>query len=229
MRLGPEAIDQARILRTRFKDFYLVATSIGREEKMHNREYLAAIVEILKRSVRTAFLWTGRYELPDAVAIFKASGVAEGCFYLGWAADTKPYAHLTDLYLDTFPFDSGRTAFEAMYAEKPVLMHLLPETLASGVLKRVWPAYSGNNVQADEHAAVRQIFTGEDGEPLLFAPKTSEEYIQFAARLLSNAELRRRAGMAGKRFVEAYMLDPRPMAQSFSVHVLEIINATLVR
>jgi len=205
----------------------VVLGCIGRDEKLLGDGCLDAIAAVLRATERTVFVWTGRPDnrAPDVKRRLQELGVAERCKFLGWMKDTKVAAQLIDVYLDSFPFASGHTAFEAMAVDVPLVVLKTRAALESSVLTGFLPALEGRAGSAAEQASVRSIFTAQDGELLSPAVETVEAYVARAVRLVRDADFRRRAGEAGRRFVETFARDERKFAETTCRHIVEIIAA----
>src|SRR6185436_14508130 len=101
--LAPEKAPAAREVRASLGARGPVYGSFGREEKLNSPAFLDAVVAILRRVPGAVFLWTGRVQHPEIQKRFEAAGVAARCRFIGWV-DTKLYAQVIDVFLDSFPF-----------------------------------------------------------------------------------------------------------------------------
>ncbi len=216
----------ARELRETFPADAVVAASIGREEKLDSPEFLAAVSRLLKRHPGLYFLWTGKSQRGSIVSHFEREGVADRARFVGWV-DTRLYAQAIDLFLDSFPFPCGFTLKEAMAAGKPTVMFKSPESLETGVPGAISPVIEsppgGENAQVRER--MRSIFTREHDFDLYFCAASAKEYFECADRLIADAALRRHAGEANRRFVEAFLSSPRDEAKKFLDHLDQIFAA----
>ena len=220
--------DEAAAVRSRLLDGDPgpVLGCIGREEKMISDGYIAALAEILDAVPGAVFLWTGKTEHPGVVELLRRHGIEGRCRYVGWI-DTRLYAQVIDVFVDSFPFASGLTAFEAMAAARPVVAMITPEALGTGMPGHIWPVYTGAAGTAEIQTDVRDIFTDPDGGSLLPFVTDAETYVKTAIALCTDEAMRGRAGDAMRTFVERYMLDAKRMAASGCRHILEIIDETL--
>ncbi|MFP6899978.1 MAG: hypothetical protein VCA36_03480 [Opitutales bacterium] len=218
--LEPEAI----IIRAQLRetDETIILGCLGREEKLLNEPFAHSLAQILKKVPEAIFIWTGKIENSDVTRLFKAHGVEDQCLYVGWV-NTRLYAQVLDVFVDSYPFASGLTAFETMAAGHPVVALVTPEALGIGFPNHLWPAYSGaEGIDANIHKDVRDIFTGSNGGSVFSTVETESEYVDMAVRLAKEKDFREEAGLAAKTFIERYMHDEAAMAETFSDYILEI-------
>jgi predicted O-linked N-acetylglucosamine transferase (SPINDLY family) len=206
----------------------LVLGCIGRDEKMLGEGYLEAVAAILKVREGTEFVWTGRAQVraPDVQRKLEQLGVAARCKFLGWVPNTKIVAHMLDVYLDSFPFASGHTGFEAMAAGVPMVVLATGQALDSSTLTSLVPVLRGQTGTVAERADVSSIFADPDGTKLVPYVESIDEYVARAIELIRDASLRRRVGDAGRRFVERFARDEKGFAVSTCRHILDIIAET---
>jgi hypothetical protein len=128
----PEAEKQAAEIRKDpfFTDKVILGV-MGRNEKLNNPEYAAVISDILRDNPRAYFLFTAKGGvMPEALR--GLPGTQAAC--IGWV-DTKVWAHLFDIYCDSFPFPSGQTFCEVAMAGKPIVSLLgSPESKQASIL-----------------------------------------------------------------------------------------------
>ena len=204
----------------------LILGCLGREEKLLSDDYARALAEILSQVPNAVFVWTGRSKDPRVVEMFEAAGIADRCVFVGWI-NTRIYAQVLDIFVDSFPFASGLTAFETMAAGCPVVAMVTSEALGTGFLNHIWPAFAGADViEPEVHVAVRDLFTDEDGEVLLPLVEDYEAYVGIAVRLAHDVVFRRKAGDAARQFMENFMYDEVAMADTFASHIIEVIGET---
>lgn len=193
---------------------------------MFNPVYLDAISDILKARPDCAFVWTGKAQSPNIQGHFEKAGVADRCLFIGWI-NTKLWAQVIDMYIDSFPFGSGHTIMQSMAAEKPVLMYRSQESLETGIPTSVLPALEGrltdqdatlNEVQAD----IQDIFQSGN-ESLFLCPDNVEDYVSAALRLIDDESYARKVAAAGKRFVYSHISDSKKMVLAFNAHLQAVI------
>lgn len=200
----------------------LVLMTLARTEKMHDPDYLQAMVAILKAHPDTIFLWAGRTESPIVAQAFAAAGVANRTKFIGWV-NTRLYAQVADVFLDTFPFPCGFTLFQAMAAGKPVVIYDSPEAAQTGLWNFLKPVLDDGEGSAEERAELRTI-VGEETDPLIAVARSPEDYPHLAGRLIQDPALRATAGAASRRFIDRYFSDPAVMGESMSDHFIDLIQ-----
>lgn len=199
---------------------------MGREQKIANRPFVAALARILARVPQAIFLWTGGRQPPELLQLFDEYGIGPRCRCIGWV-DTKLYAQVFDVYVDGFPSASGHTAFEAMAAGVPVVVLVTPESLSTGMPKNVYRVHAGMIGTESEQAEVRSLFTGAGGEDLTGFARSVDEFVERAVRLAHDPGLRRRVGEAGRGFMQRYLYDVEALARTGSRHIREVIAERL--
>jgi len=216
----PAVEAQAAQLRAALGDGVVVMT-LARTEKMQDSAYLQALAAILVAHPEAIFLWAGREEDPKVAAAFKAAGVLERTRFIGWV-NTRLYAQVADVFLDTFPFPCGFTLFQAMAAGKPVVIYDSAEAAQTGLWNFIKPLVEDGEGTAEERAELR-TFIGDDADPLIALARSPEDYVAHAGRLIGDADARARAGEASRRFMARYFSDPRVMGSSLADHFMDLI------
>jgi len=216
---GAEA--QAVALRAPLRDRVVLMT-LGRTEKMLDPAYLNAVAHILKAHPETFFMWAGRDESPLVVNTFKEAGVLERTRFVGWV-DTRLYAQVADIFLDSFPFPCGYTLFQAMAAGKAIVTYASPESAQSG-LWSFFKSVVDDGEGTDEERAELRSFTGDESNPLIPVARTPEDYVRHATRLIDDAQARAAVGDACQRLIARYFSDPRTMGSALAQHFIEVIE-----
>lgn len=217
----PTVEEQARELRRTMGDRVVVMT-LARTEKMRDPIYLQAIAEILQTHPQALFLWAGREEDAQVVAAFKAAEVLDRTRFIGWV-NTRLYAQVADVFLDTFPFPCGFTLFQAMAAAKPVVIYDSPEAAQTGLWNFIKPLVQDGEGTPEERAELC-TFIGDEECPLIAVARTSEDYVRHAGRLITDVKARAKAGDASRRFMARYFSDPRVMGSSLADHFIDLIE-----
>jgi glycosyltransferase involved in cell wall biosynthesis len=217
----PSVEAEAATLRAPLKD-RLVVMTLARTEKMEDPAYLLALTSILKAHPGAFFLWAGREESPAVINAFERAGVLDRTRFIGWV-NTRLYAQVADVFLDTFPFPCGFTLFQAMAAAKPVVIYDSPEAAQTGLWNFLKPLVDDDEGTAEERAELRSLI-GDDADPLISVARTPEQYVRHASRLIGDAEARAAAGEASRRFMARYFSDPRVMGSSLARHFVELIE-----
>jgi glycosyltransferase involved in cell wall biosynthesis len=197
---------------------------IGREEKMLGERYLETVAEIMKACPNTRFVWTGRAKRSGEVERrLAALGIGARSHFLGWLENTQAATQGIDVYLDSFPFASGHTAFETMSTGSPIVVLRSPEALETSTATAIIPAYEGRAGSASEQSGVRAIFTDSDGTSLLPYVDDVEAYVALSIRLIRDTDYRKRVGRACRAFVETYSPSEKAFAESTCRHIIEIV------
>lgn len=144
-------------------------------------------------------------------------------FFLGWV-DTRLYAQVIDIFIDSFPFPCTVTALQAMAAGKRIVSYDSIESRDTGVAAFIEPVLSGI-VGGQEIRNRMADILAPDGRPSnwLFA-RGSSEYLSMAETLITCPERRRDVGNACRSFVDAFMSDSADCGQTYERHLVEIIE-----
>lgn len=200
----------------------VVLMTLARTEKMRDPAYLGALVALLQAHPKAVFLWAGRDEDPLVVAAFREGGVLDRTRFIGWV-NTRLFAQVADVFLDTFPFPCGFTLFQAMAAGKPVVIYDSPEAAQTGLWNFLKPLLEDGEGTAEERAEL-EGFVGDAANPLIPVARTPEEYARLAGRFIDDLEARAAGGRAARGFMERYFSDPRVMGSSLARHFVELIE-----
>lgn len=214
---------EAARIRGQYGQDVTILASMGREEKIETTEFLDTIASILKARQKTVYLWTGRVKSAMVASYFENAGLADRCHFIGWI-DTRLYAQVLDIYIDSFPFGGGHTIFQSWAVSKPAVMMLTRETLETGVPMHVLPAYNGEIDDSIITNDVKRIFTSSHGENLSMIAKSNDEYIEMALRLIDDNAYRAAAAKAAKAFTEKYMCNRKMQAESFCKQVEQLLH-----
>jgi glycosyltransferase involved in cell wall biosynthesis len=216
----PLAIDNALAdktavdnLRRQFPESVLLGT-LAREEKINSAPYLKAVADILSAHPQAGFLWTGRSEHPAIAGYLRAAGVAERCHFVGWV-DTNLYAAALDVFLETFPFGSGVTSFQAFAAGVPLVSYLHPETIFGTYF---WERSRRTGIDG---AIQQPHLNAPDQYPILCA-RDPAEYVALAGRLISDAAWRNKIGNRGHAFYREELANNPVYAERFFATVSRI-------
>jgi glycosyltransferase involved in cell wall biosynthesis len=216
----PQLAGEAIEVRARYRQHALVFGCIGREEKINSGPFLAAVASILEACPHAGFLWTGRERLPAVQSALERAGVAERCHFIGWV-DTKLFAQVLDIFLDSFPFPCGFTLYEAMAAGKPVVVYGSTEGAETGIFGLLAPLLSGAVGTPEQIQAANKIFA--NGE-LFHCARDEQHYIELALMLASDEAARRAAGDANRTFVREFLSDRAGMARAVGRHLVELVR-----
>jgi len=219
----PELAGRAAQVRAGFAQHDLLFACLGREEKLNSEPFLDAVARVLHACPRAGFLWTGRQRLPAIEARLKALGIADRCHFIGWV-DTKLYAQVIDVFLDSFPFPCAFTLYETMAAGKPVVTFASPESAETGLNGMLGPLLARDSGTPQEQTHALAIYRSGP-QPLYFCAEDAREYVAFALKLAADPALRQAAGEANRTFVREFLSDRDRMARTLANHLLELIAA----
>lgn len=217
----PALTDTAAGIREQYAGKVILMT-LGRTEKMQNTAYLTAVIELLRSNPDSVFLWAGREQNRIIQNAFEDGGVLEQTHYLGWV-NTRLYAQVADIFIDSFPFPCSFTLFQAMAAGKPVVIYTSPEAAQTGLwslLKRVIEDGEGD---VDDVAEMMN-FVGDPQCPLISIARTPQEYVALTQRLIRDTTAQSAAGLASYQFILRYFSDPSAMGRSLARHFVELIE-----
>ena len=218
------ATQEAALLRAGYSKFRILFGSLGREEKLNSERFLDAVCQILKAVPDAAFLWTGRTQHAGIQARLNAAGIAERCVFIGWV-NTKLYAQVIDIFLDSFPFPCGFTLYEAMAAGKPAVLFSCPESRDTGANALIGPLLRYDAGDSEDARMAHSIFTLPDGESLYLSATDLSDYVSKAIRLAQDDAYRSRAGRAMQAFVDQFMADRKRAAKIYANHFISVLDA----
>ena len=219
----PGAATGARLLRDQIGRDKVVLACLGREEKLESPAFLEAVAGILQRNPDAVFLWTGRRRSDMVDAVFDAAEVSAQCRYIGWV-DTRLYAHVLDVFLDSFPFPCGVTALQAMAAGKPVLFFDSPESRETGVPVFVQSVLEGQVGDAKMRADMAELLSPGAARTAWLFVGDAERYGALADTLIADQSYRHHVGSALRQFVQAYLADAKTCGESYQRHIVEAIE-----
>jgi len=175
--------------------------SLVRGDKL-TEDYARAVRRVLEQVPRSLYIYAGHQPQPWFEKILAPYNAQ----YIGWI-DTRLWVQVIDVYLDTYPFQSGHTVFESMAASKPIIWMHNPEYAAEqGVTEIVMNHWSG-------------VYSAN---PVVM---TSDDYVASAVAVARDPVLQRRLGAANRVFFERFMRDERRMVASVSKAIIDVIKA----
>lgn len=180
---------------------------LAREEKMRNPEFIDSVIDILQSNNTTGFLWTGRSEDEYIKNKIENAGVSDQCYFVGWV-DTRLYAQVIDVFLDTFPLGCGFTLLESMAAAKPVVFR---ETAVnySSVIRRLNPLL-GEDTYINLSSFEASI------------AKNRSEYVALAVKYHESSTSRYNIGHLNKYLIKEHFSNTERFARIFSDQILDI-------
>ncbi len=202
---------------------YVLLGCMGRSEKLVDPRYGRSLARILRACPDAKFLYTGRTQRPEFTRILAEEGITDRCHFIGWI-NTKLYAQVLDVQVDSFPFASGITTMEMMAVGRPAVTLLTPESMETSAATYFVPVYRGEIGGAEDQAFVQNLFRDDEGPGLFPFAETIEMYENLAIRLTKSADLRARVGAACRAFIERYMRNEARHAHSMGQEIMKIIH-----
>ncbi len=204
---------EAAAERARLGPWKTVFGSIGREEKLRDPAFLDAVCGVLEANPESVFLWTGARQDAVIQSFFAARGLAERTRFIGWV-NTRLYAQVIDVYLDSFPFPGGYTVYEAMAARRPVVMMKLAYP-SVGLQNNASPYYFATDAAEGVSADVQALFRKADGPIYYPVAANRDDYIAYASRFAQEPSLHAEVGRINAEFVERFMSNRQGMAAGY--------------
>jgi glycosyltransferase involved in cell wall biosynthesis len=220
---APGKAGQAADIRRSLGAAGIVFGCFGREEKLNSEAFLDAVARVLTAIPDAIFLWTGREQLPQIQQRLEAAGVASRCRFIGWV-DTKLYAQVIDVFLDSFPFPCGFTLYEAAAAGRPAVLFSSAASADTGANALIGPLLDEGDPEREAARLARSIFHAH-GENLCLRAFTVDEYVALAVRAGTDPQFRRNAGDAYRAFVERFLADRSRAARIYGDHLLAVLEA----
>ena len=220
---SPEKAAEAAAIRRSLGPSAIVFGCFAREEKLDSAPFLDAVARVLEAVPAAVFLWAGHAQHPGVQRRLEAAGVASRCRFVGWV-DTKLYAQVIDVFLDSFPFPCGFTLYEAAAAGRPAVLFSSAASADTGANALIGPLLDQGDPERESARLARSIFHS-GGENLCLRAFTVDEYVDLAVRAGTDAGFRERAGSAYRAFVERFLADRSRAAGIYADHFLAVIEA----
>lgn len=217
---APELRHEATAIRTRLGQWKTVFGSIGREEKLRDPDFLDTVCSVLEANPNSVFLWTGKHQDKSIQRFFEARRLTERTRFIGWV-NTRLYAQVIDIYLDSFPFPGGYTVYEAMAAQKPVIMMQL-DYQSVGLQNNVSPYYFSESTEGI-NGEIQKMFRKNDDNIYFPVARNKKEYIHFSRRIASDPFLCKAIGSINSDFVEKFMSNRKGMAAGYTNAIRKFI------
>jgi hypothetical protein len=223
---APELTAIARIIRAEMGNWKTVFGSIGREEKLRDPAFLDVVCGVLDANPSAVFLWTGKSRDESIQNFFETRGLSERTKFIGWV-NTKLYAQVIDVYLDSFPFPGGYTVYESMAAKKPVVMMRL-DYPGVGLQNNASRYYFSVNTEGI-NGEIQTLFRKTEDRIYYPLANNNAEYIAFASRFAADPMIREIVGNINAQFVNRFLSDRKGMAAGYTRAIKKLINANNVR
>ncbi len=221
---APELRAEAAAVKQRLGPWKTVFGSIGREEKLRDPAFLDAVCGVLEANPESVFLWTGSRQDGVIQSFFEGRGLEERTRFIGWV-NTRLYAQVIDVYLDSFPFPGGYTVYEAMAARRPVVMMKLAYP-SVGLQNNASPYYFAADTADGVSADVQALFRKADGPLYYPVAESRDDYISYASRFARDPALHAEVGRINAEFVERFMSNRQGMADGYHRALHKFIRQT---
>jgi len=209
----PAAVAAAR---SRYREPLLLGT-IAREDKINSKPYLDCIARILQMHPDAGYLWTGKEEHAGIARFFRDAGVSHRCHFIGWV-DVNLYSRVLDVFLESFPLGAGVSGYHALAAELPLVSYLAPNTVFGNHLWHKRTAEKPAPEPYDINHAVSD--PSSLSSSYILCPRTPDEYVAFASRLVTDQAFRQAVGRAGRVFYE----DEAGRVQEYTLRFFDTIR-----
>ena len=196
-----------------FGNYSQIMMTIGRTAKIESEPFLSAVCKVLQKFPDVGFLWTGKNQSAVVQSYFDQAGVSGQCHFIGWV-DPLLYSHVTDIYLDTFPFPTGLTAMNAMAAGKPVVFYRTKQAIENGQAGHIISGLTNEDDQTRSEVTAMFSSSEDNNGDLFYLADDEAHYLELVGHLLQDSSRRQSVGEAGKRFVDTYLGDPERSARS---------------
>ncbi len=226
--LAPELAAEAAKVRAGYPQHRVLYGCFGREEKLNSDPFLDAVIAVLKAVPDAGFLWTGRQQHPAIQARFESAGVSARCHFIGWV-NTRLYAQVIGVFLDSFPFPCGYTLYESMAAAKPAVLYASAEAMETGARSMIEPLLLEQQGSQQDWDMARTIFQPDSGTDLYLCARDRDQYVAHAVRLGIDDSLRQRVGKAGQAFIERFMSDRKRLGRIYAEHIATIVREASLR
>lgn len=210
-------------IRARFENYTILGT-MAREVKMRDPEFLRSIVYLLNENENAVYLWAGESKHAEIQQVFDAGGVSDRTVFIGWV-ETRLYAQVIDIFLDTFPFPCGFTLFQAMAAGKPPVISATRESAETGLWAFLEPVLDADYEDQEQRKELIQLLSW-NGINLLPAARRPDEFVEFADKLIKDENLRLRAGKAAQSLMQRYFSNTAQMGKTYSQHFIELMDGS---
>ena len=100
--------------RKRFPSDTIILGTMGRLVKIDSDSYLETVANIMKQNPQTVYLACGRGPADTIKKKVEALGISDRFYFEGFV-NPYIYSHVIDIYLDSFPFNSGESLNQFKY------------------------------------------------------------------------------------------------------------------
>jgi hypothetical protein len=202
----------------------VILGTLARTEKLNHPVYLDTVATILKQHPKTIFLWTGREEHPAIVERFRSAGVLPRTCFIGWV-DTRVYAAVFDILLDSFPLCNGITLLHAMEASTACVSIDDPLSILGRDLKPI----SCGKASGESYVSRETFMASKELLQLPVLSESPQAYIANAGKLIHDKALRNRVGQLLSTVYYSIYERPDIAGAMLAAHVTEILTEAAPR
>jgi hypothetical protein len=202
---------------------YVFIGCIGRIEKIESKTYLKSLSIILRNNPRAIFVYTGRDNNYFIQLCHDFDIKIERCIFLGWLppAHVQDYVSALDIYIDSFPFGSGHTAFQAIQSKIPIVSMLTDESRESSFLKALLIDKNYlDDLKLNDDVINMHEFLQET------VCSSHDEYIQVVEKLIYSAEYREKVAETWFKLLEHFNPSEQEAADDFIRLLLNLLKAS---
>lgn len=183
--------------------------------KLDDEEFISALAEILNRTPRSIYIWTGTYKPHGVVRMMRDYGILERCVFVGWT-NPRVCHGIIDVFLDTFPVGNGLSAGEAMSIGTPVVSMEKIHNLKQYIFEPVRKGWFGEEQKRKFDDIIK------DGGYFSFTNR--DDYIETAVRLASDRDFCKKAGEVSSTLAFAFLFDAKAATSVFVDAVDDIVK-----
>ena len=213
---------EAKEMRANFPNDKIILGSFAREEKLNFTQFLEAVSLILETNPNTIFLWTGRTKQKNINQFFNSKNLSSRVIYIGWV-DTKVYAQVIDIFLDTFPNPAGFTIYYAMAASVACVFGGI-DNKSMGIQSSINPLFFNTSGNKLDQLRVQEIFNKDSSQPLYMIADNNEDYVFIASKLIRDKKFREKVGKANQLFMNEFFSSPIKMASGYAFHLNKLLS-----
>jgi hypothetical protein len=164
-------------------DSAVILFTPARLEKLKQPEFLNSVVKILKAAPNTIFKWTGYHKDKETVDFFKKHKLETRHQYIHWLDNKSLIEEIksSTVILACYPLSLGTVELMAAFHNIPIVS-MYDEECNLYWRDIYWEAINGNE-------DLRGICLDKNGNSHILMPRTSDEYVEAALKVISDTEL----------------------------------------
>jgi len=148
--------------------------------------------------------------------------------FVGWV-NTRLYAQVIDIFIDSSPFPCGLTLYEAMAAGKAFILWDTPANRKNGVAGFILSAKEGASGTKDDQKTINEILLepNTEKEQIRISGRNSEEIVALSNLLIQDMHYRKKNGDAGQKIIRVFFQDIRRSGRTLAVQIDESVKQIL--